>query len=69
LGRIKIKTMTPPILTPIKYLDTPEQKQYISSGRYLIVRKDGNTHTETFNGTGWAYNNKVIEYFYIPKIN
>jgi hypothetical protein len=61
--------MTPPILTPVEYIGTPEQKKQIEYGRYLVVRKDGKTHLETFNGTGWAYNNNSIKYFYIPKIN
>jgi len=61
--------MTPPILTPVEYTGTPEQKKQIEYGRYLVVRKDGKTHLETFNGTGWTYNNNSIQYFYIPKIN
>lgn len=37
-------------------------------GTYLIIRYDGKCHLETWNGTGWAYNHKSIEYFYLPKI-
>ncbi len=32
-------------------------------GKYLVVRKDGKTHWETWNGSGWAYNEKVIRYW------
>ncbi len=59
----------PEILYPIEYIGTPEQKQIIEYGRYLVVRKDGKTHLEIFNTTGWAYNNNSIKYFYLPKIN
>lgn len=59
----------PQTLVPIKYTGTPEQKQSIPYGKYIVVRKDGKTHMETFNGTGWAYNNSVIEWFYMPKNN
>jgi len=37
-------------------------------GKYLVVRKDGKTHFEVWNGTGWAYNEKVITHFYTPAI-
>jgi hypothetical protein len=57
-----------PILYPIEYIGTPEQKKSIEYGRYLVVRKDGNMHTETFNGTGWAYNNNAIIAYYLPRI-
>lgn len=63
------KESAPPVLNPVKYIGTPEQKATILYGRYLVVRKGGKTHTETFNGTGWAYNNNAIEYFYLPKID
>ncbi len=56
-------------MIPQEYLGTPEQKRSIEYGKYLVVRKDGKTHLETFNGTGWAYNNNSIKYFYTPKIN
>ncbi len=32
-------------------------------GKYLVWRKDGKFHLETWNNTGWAYNDKVIEYW------
>lgn len=58
-----------PILTPIKYENTSEHKTNIEYGRYLVVRKDGKKHLETFNGTGWAYNNNSIVAYYLPKID
>jgi hypothetical protein len=48
------------------------KKQYLGEkleyGKYLVVRKDGKIHFEIFNGTGWAYNNEHISYYYLPKI-
>jgi len=32
-------------------------------GRYLICRKDGKIHWETWNGNGWAYNHNEIRYW------
>lgn len=61
--------MNLPTLTPVKYTKHPDQKNTIPSGRYLVVRKDGKKHMEVFNGSGFAYNDNDIEYFYIPKIN
>jgi hypothetical protein len=58
-----------PNLTPSLYLDTPEHKSTIEYGKYLVVRKDGKKHFETFNGTSWAYNNNSIIAYYLPKIN
>jgi hypothetical protein len=58
-----------PILKPTKYEDTPAQKSEIEYGKYLVVRKDGKKHFETFNGTSWAYNNNSIIAYYLPKIN
>jgi hypothetical protein len=34
-------------------------------GKYLICRKDGKIHWETWNGSGWAYNHNEIIYFAI----
>lgn len=31
--------------------------------RYIVQRKDGKIHFEKWNGSGWAYNNKTIEFF------
>lgn len=57
-----------PVLIPKEYINTPGHKQTIEYGRYLVVRKDGKTHLETFNNTGWAYNNNSIVAYYLPKI-
>lgn len=32
-------------------------------GKYFIHRKDGKVHWETWNGSGWAYNEKVITHW------
>lgn len=45
------------------HLDPPKQ-----SGRYIVHRKDGKIHQEeysleTYNGSGWAYNYKVITHY------
>jgi hypothetical protein len=56
--------MKPEILTPIEF-----NNQKLEYGTYLIIRKDGKCHKEVYNGTGWAYNHKVIEYFYLPKLD
>jgi hypothetical protein len=32
-------------------------------GKYLICRKDGKIHWETWNGSGWAYNNNEIRFW------
>ena len=58
----------PPVMTAVEYTGTPEQKETIEYGRYLVVQKDGKKHLETFNGTGWAYNNNAIIWYYTPKI-
>lgn len=58
---------------------TPEEEQAISRwvsfdfdkietrptkyGKYLICRKDGKIHWETWNGSGWAYNHNEIRYW------
>ena len=41
--------------------------QKLEYGKYIVVRKDGKKHIETYNNTGWAYNNNSIKYFYLPK--
>ncbi len=33
-------------------------------GKYLITRKDGKIHWETWNGSGWAYNENVITHWH-----
>ena len=38
-------------------------------GKYLVCRRDGKIHFETWNGTSWAYNDGVIIYWQeIPKV-
>jgi hypothetical protein len=32
-------------------------------GQYIIHRKDGKVHLETWNGSGWAYNENVITHY------
>ena len=32
-------------------------------GKYLICRKDGKIHLETWNGSGWAYNHNEIRFW------
>lgn len=59
---------TQSILVPYTYENTPECKKRIEVGRYLVVRKDKKKHLETFNGTGWAYNDNSIVAYYMPKI-
>lgn len=36
-------------------------------GKYFVCRKDGKVHLETWNGSGWAYNEKVITHW--QKVN
>ncbi len=33
------------------------------TGKYFVRRKDGKIHWETWNGSGWAYNNDVITHY------
>lgn len=47
----------------IKYdFNNPETrpKEY---GKYFVCRKDEKLHWETWNGSGWAYNEKVITHW------
>jgi len=32
-------------------------------GKYLICRRDGKIHWETWNGCGWAYNHNEIRFW------
>jgi acyl carrier protein len=66
---MRVNTKGLPTFTPLSYIGTPEQKRKIETGRYLVVRKDGKKHLETFNGSGWAYNNDSIVAYYTPKID
>jgi hypothetical protein len=58
-----------PVLVPHPYTGSKEERAMIPYGKYLVVRKDGKKHFETFNGTGWAYNDNSIIAFYLPKIS
>ena len=42
--------------------DKPETRPN-EYGKYFVHRKDGKVHWETWNGTGWAYNEKVITHW------
>ena len=59
----------PAIFLPVKrtvgeWLEyDPSNKTNISCAKYLVCRSDGKIHFESFNGTGWAYNDKVIKYY------
>ena len=46
-------------LEPVEWMSYPENRPPCY-GKYLIERKDGKIHWETYNGTGFAYNNTVI---------
>ncbi len=65
---IPFRDTMPPTLHPILY-DKTNNRHLKYGGRYLIVRKDGKTHLETFNGTGFAYNDNSIKYYYLPPIS
>ena len=47
------------VLFDFMKLETRPQKY----GKYLICRKDGKIHWETWNGSGWAYNHNEIRYW------
>jgi hypothetical protein len=32
-------------------------------GKYFVCRRDGKVHWETWNGSGWAYNENVITHW------
>jgi hypothetical protein len=49
--------------TWVKYDFYDKEKRPPAAGQYLIQRKDGKTHWERWNGTGWAYNGNVIVYW------
>ena len=42
---------------------TEYTNQNLPTGKYLVERKDGKIHFERYNGTGFAYNDKVIVSF------
>ena len=57
------------ITIPKEYTRHEYTGETLPYGKYLVVRIDGKTHFEVYNGTGWAYNNKVIAYYYLPAIS
>ena len=63
-----LKEATDKFLVMINQLTLTEYTgQKLEYGKYLVVR-DGKIHFEVYNGTGWAYNNKSITHFYLPKV-
>lgn len=55
------KRLTP--ITWVKYDEFNPDTYPNVYGKYIIVRKDGKYHFETWNGSGWAYNGNVIRYW------
>ncbi len=49
--------------TWIKYNFMDLEKRPKQSGKYFVHRKDGKMHWETWNGSGFAYNDNSITYF------
>lgn len=47
----------------IKYNWDNKETRPTSYGKYIVCRKDGKVHLETWNGSGWAYNEKSIRYW------
>jgi hypothetical protein len=59
------------LLTEVKKLHKPNVSGWVAYpetrpdkyGKYFVHRKDGKTHWETWNNTGFAYNDKVITHW------
>jgi len=49
--------MNQPALSHWNPYPTSKPTEY---GKYFVCRKDGKVHWETWNNTGWAYNNNTI---------
>lgn len=49
-------------LSQTRWIPYPTQRPS-EYGDYWVCRKDGKTHKETWNNTGWAYNDKVITHW------
>lgn len=51
--------------SPLKWLryDHEDPGTWPERGKYLISRKDGKVHWDTWNESGWAYSYKVIRYY------
>lgn len=47
----------------VKYDWQKPETRPVKYGTYFVHRKDGKTHWETWNGSGWAYNNNVITHW------
>lgn len=47
----------------VAYDFTKPETRPTKTGKYFICRKDGKVHWETWNGSGWAYNNNVIVFY------
>jgi len=60
----RIKQLTTPVVINWVAFDwmkiETRPKKY---GKYLITRKDGKIHWETWNGSGWAYNHNEIRFW------
>lgn len=56
------------VFVPINYTGSESEKSMLKKGVYLVELKDGERYLETFNGTGWAYNNELIVKFWLPRI-
>lgn len=47
----------------VKYdWNNPETRPQVYD-KYFVCRKDGKVHWETWNGSGWAYNEKAITHW------
>lgn len=58
-----IKTFLEPKFCWQKYNFNDISSRPKLTGKYFIHRKDGKVHWETWNGSGWAYNNTVITHY------
>ena len=55
-------------MSPLTLTRVPYSQTKLEVGTYLVVRKDGKVHKEVYNGTGFAYNDNSIEFYYYPKL-
>jgi hypothetical protein len=49
----------------IRYYSDHVDHRPIKADKYFVHRKDGKIHWETWNGSGWAYNENVITHWMI----
>lgn len=47
----------------VKYDFSNIESRPKKTGKYFVHRKDGKVHWETWNGSGFAYNNNVITHW------